>query len=575
MDIQIKINGEKIKIDKTSKILFKIKEYRDVFFSYEDNKSNSYILIETFDESQKKIVKNQEIMINQYLNKLKDGISLPAGEYPIIYFDEEKEYDFKFIVAPSAISEEDLENIKINLENFSEGISKDVSAIRRIGEINKEFKNDKLLFITNLIEEKTKLRLSLENILKNPIMALEKTYVKQDHLKKYDYRTIKNMCKDNINIFTEKRPKMILNRKVIETIENNENLWLIQSLNKIMEFLFKVNGILIKEKNIKNEKLVKASFEKSEIESKLLKWSRGNINIGKTYFSLTKIREKNLNSEIEELIKINELIENYSFEILEIIKIIKSFIDNFKLKTNKRKAKINFKILKNHNYSYIKKIVEKIYVQSSKNLKNKSSFQNKQTFDLYEYYSFILIIDIFKDLNFVMSEDIAIISELENDIRKNYEYSFKNENGFLIKLSYDKEINEINNEEGFTCSNSHNKPDFLISLYDKKNNLIKCLIIEIKCCLSQYIYNKNYDTKIYEQIKSYSYYHYKFKNRIDREIISKVLVLYPTQEKIIRNEEYLLEKFIDIKPALTLKETKGYEILKQEIYRFLSENMGN
>lgn len=252
MDIQIKINNKVCCIQKDSDILFEISEYKESLFTYTDVNNDSYILIDTFLENEKKIIPNEEIYLNRSLNNIdSEEVSLPAGKYSIIYFDGKKQKKFKYLVKPSAITEEDLDNIKYHLETFSQGITEDILAIKRLGY---EFKNldvNEILRLNNLFNEINRLENVLHNILANPINELRKEYLKQDYIQKIDSKICNYLCKNGINIYQEKRNNMFLNKKVIEKKDTSENIWLIQSLNEIKKFL---NSFLVKFK-IESEKI--------------------------------------------------------------------------------------------------------------------------------------------------------------------------------------------------------------------------------------------------------------------------------------------------------------------------------
>lgn len=568
MDIQIKINNKIQNISKDSDILFEISEYKEALFSYNCINKNSYIIIDTFLENQKKVVSNEEIYLNRSLNNIKEHVSLPAGKYSVIYFDGEKQFDFKYLVKPSAITEEDLENIKSLLETFSQGITEDVLAIKRLGYEFKSLDINEFLKLNNLLNETNRLKKNLDNILINPISELQKEYYKQNYIRKIDTKICNYLCKNGINIYQEKRNNIFLNKKVIEKKDISENIWLIQTLKKIKVFF---NSFLIKFK-IEAQKIKKqisiTNSDKNKLEAKIKKLSK--VNIGSLNLRLEKNKLISLKANIKDLSKNSEIVNLYIQKIVLFLNIIDNFIKEFNIKESTHKKNISLKILNNPNYSYINTLKIKNFNKNLKFKNNEYIFQNRQTFELYEYFCFLMIIDILKKFDFKLNLNNIFIDGLKNIIASNETYILENKNGYYIKLAYDKEIEPIINGVGFRGNSTHNKPDFLLSLYDKNNNLIKCIIIEIKCCLSKYLYNEKFQTEQYEQITSYTYYQYHFHNKIDRNIIKKVIVLYPTQKKLIPENISELETFIDIKPSLNLEESNGYFNLKLELYNFLS-----
>ena len=198
------------------------------------------------------------------------------------------------------------------------------------------------------------------------------------------------------------------------------------------------------------------------------------------------------------------MINLYIKKILLFLNIVDTFRKEFNIKDNIHKKNISLKILNDPNYFYINTLKIKNFNKNLKSENNKYIFQSRQTFELYEYFCFLLIVDILEKLDFKLNLNDHLINGFKNKITSNETYFLLNKNGYYIKLAYDKEIESIVNGIGFRGNTTHTKPDFLLSLYDRNNNLIKCIIIEVKCCLSKHLYNKEFPTKQYEQISSYT-----------------------------------------------------------------------
>ena len=279
MDIQIKINNKIQNIENNFDILFEISEYKEALFSYSSLNKDSYIIIDTFLENKKKIFPNEEIYLNRSLNNIREDLSLPAGKYSITYFNGEKQYNFKYLVKPSAITEEDLENIKYHLESFSQGITEDILAIKRLGSEFKSLDTNELLKLNNFLNETNRLKKILHNILINPITELQKEYHTQNYIQKIDSKICNYLCKNGINIYQEKRNNMFLNKRVIEKKDISENIWLIQTLKEIKSFLY---SFLVKFQ-IESEKIkvqiITNNNKKISLEKKIKQLSQANVGI--------------------------------------------------------------------------------------------------------------------------------------------------------------------------------------------------------------------------------------------------------------------------------------------------------
>ena len=112
---------------------------------------------------------------------------------------------------------------------------------------------------------------------------------------------------------------------------------------------------------------------------------------------------------------------------------------------------------------------------------------------------------------------------------------FRKDNVYL-ELIYDKEVSdEPDNpakDQIVNINSIHTRPDIKLTAYDiETGKMLGCVIIEVKCSRSRYIYTKVGQTRAMTQIKDYinfGYYNADTKS-IHREELVKLFLFIPNR----------------------------------------------
>lgn len=217
------------------------------------------------------------------------------------------------------------------------------------------------------------------------------------------------------------------------------------------------------------------------------------------------------------------------------------------------------------------KVVQK---NALSNTKSGEYFSFKSTPKLFETFTYIALIKIMLSLGFEFAEN----ADYDNE---NLIYKLSNESTLNLykdnlrcEIIYDKELNKSNSnfiKSGFCYINtSHNKPDFILSLYEKDNNKpVSSLIVEDKWRSKSNIFNEVDDTEVVLTLKDYYQFGYmelkQDKHKLHRGVISKVIVLYPDKEKDTLTEIDTDIYGIGLYPNESFDESQSFNALKSQI----------
>lgn len=547
--------------------LFTIKEYGNYFIELKTRGLVS-LEIETFDSEIPFIIKNNEkICVNTH-NKEN---SLVPGRYcvNIIKDNVKKKYFYKVDVVN--LDFEKLYKIKETLEAIYPNITKKILENSRQSGIIKNSNENEFIKYIGYSKYHEELMYNVNLIIQNPITNLKKEYIKSYFLKKVDHKILKSIeISDGIG------ENIYLQKKIICNSDIPENRWLFQNLNEIIEHL-KIIKIKLQIQLNNTEKKIKDDIELFEkLKLKNISLISDRFIVGASTQDILRNKLSFLDREIkkkkEASLNLKKFLKDKNFEILSLNNLLHN--NFFEELTNKHiPIKNKNKIVKDKRYFWIDEFME--FFKKRDNLKagKFNAYINKPTWLLFEYYCFFMILNIFNDLGFnlinEMNENFAIFDlELIDSIK------FENKN-LRIELFYDKEIEE-NNGIGFNASLYKNRrPDIFITI--SLNGVIKAaVVVEVKCCRAYTLYNSNFPTKRYEQIRNYTGIHYKPKNKkIIRDIVKKIIVPYPSQSYRVTQKNDAYADLIDFIPleiqSKNFDETEGYYEIKESLKEILNE----
>ncbi|MFD3156733.1 hypothetical protein ACFIJ5_07725 [Haloimpatiens sp. FM7330] len=247
--------------------------------------------------------------------------------------------------------------------------------------------------------------------------------------------------------------------------------------------------------------------------------------------------------------------------------------------------KPSLKLLKDKRCAQLYKIYKDLIDIKKEDNKNKdkfrTSFPNKQTSKLFEYYTFVLIIKILNSNGYdwtrgwLADEDDCKLKD--GDLPSETVLKFEKEDCYC-ELVYDMEIaRDFKNKSQFiSMSLRHNRPDIRLALFSKEDNKLKgSVIIEVKCRKKPYITNKK--GEVMEQLSDYynlcySYYDGEKNLAPERGVIKNIIVTCPKQDDSYVKKTFGYNNFTLIQ--LEAKDNGviyGYNELEEEIVEFLNK----
>lgn len=544
-------------------IIFKIKEYYNclISFDYEVDKYNVYV--DTYKIAEQKVSTNEFFE----LNVMESEYRFIPGYYTITVEDGDMRTIYYFEVIPQNVSWNQMFKIRNYISNFLQGIIFNYDIKRKVD--GNTLENDIFQDYKKQYEIWQDIQGDMYSILRNPSNKLDKIYEYSSKLIKFNSKVFR---KNNI-VSTESNKYYQPVTKI--TYDNSDNIKLYLALGEYYERVKKIYNNLEKHMSLlcnKNDDF-NISLNNKEKEYCNIK---DNYVFSQRYkdsvFSRMQFIKNQIfinNKKIEKVKQIEKILYTMKNEVEDMILNFSQLI-NFE---NVNKFLNNS--IKDMRY---KNIIDKLYIpiykidEDNRN-NNEYGFTFKKSELLFEYYCFLQVLNIISLLDFDCSggwlNEVAI-SRYEMDIPSECETYFIKGN-LELRVSYDKEIPEriYNGYKGMYSSNSKcRRPDILILLYE--NGVFKkALICEVKYRNIKYIYNDYGDTEVVATMKDYYQLCY-FDNNINKDAVSKVLLLYPHHSKVIDYSNFILKDCLNF---LAMEISDGIASnLFEEISDFIEKN---
>lgn len=493
-------------------------EYEAVTVTLESADESAELIVETFEEDIKSVKNGETVNLTSRIDE--EGLLVP-GFYMILLKTKDINFNGYYRINPSSLSWQGLENIKLYLEKLVKGLTYNLNSERIIS------KGDIINF-GDKYEKLNNFSYILNSIINNPIEDMKKEYIRTSVTKhmnsKVQYLINKKGASDYNGIVKENFSSV---SKL--SVDNLENKWLKKILMQYLIYL----------KNIENE----------------LKVYSSNIYI----------------NEINYIVNLRGVI-SYQLRC--------SWLSNIKLYKNITKPSL--RMLKDRRYYKLYEIYNKITNKGLwGNEQKEEVYSFKKTSKLFEYYIYMLIINIIKDFGYEWKSGWLADQKGENlntDLQSGTILRFESKSN-IIEIAYDEEIKEIdlkNPASGFVPLNTrHKRPDVRIALFDKNYYFKNAIIVEVKCRKQKYLFNSEGETDIMKQLKDYKalgYYELKDGNgEVIWNAINNVIITYPKQFNEREKYSHPIYKFsfIDIEPSENEEDILGYDELKREIQKLL------
>lgn len=565
-------------------------EYHKVIVKFLSNDPLAYLEIEGCKSDEFNILKPGDEVVISTGGDTCD--MLVPGYYSIKIKSDNIIYEGYYRVTTPSLEWDDLINIKETLENVVRGLSYDIYA-KRCGSTSGSIqgKDVHIFELYKYIDNNWRhILLSLEQICKNPIVDVLKKYRKIGYSKNQDRKSQRWLMKHgtgNENISLSK--PMYYEKHSYLTYDIKEN----KILKNILEEFYNTLNIIIiqytKVCNDLNKEIEELEKEKNELQ-KLLNFINNSLYNADNVYKAKKDYENQIKSRIDTIKEYNYTISNISQYCFK-AKTYRGLIGYFKNETFLKDISNDFKgivisnnIVRNQNYNAIYNIYMELKHMDT-NKQNRNMFPNKRTSKLFEIYSFILIKNIIEDIGFKWTKgwlkNVDNILSCSGDLLPGEMVILEKDN-YKIELIFDKEYRTSNSVSESTHSQlfatgSSRRPDITVLLY-KNNKFLRGLIAEIKCRKKNYIYMEEVNTNVMKQLEDY--YSFKYydgeKQQVDikSEGITKVILIYPKQKGECKFMAGIYKfPFIQINPSKLGDKVYGYKELKEEIEKFLYDEM--
>lgn len=564
-----------------------LREYNKIMVSFNSSDKSAYLEIDSSKSEIPLIIKegDTDIVISEASFH---EMMLTPGYYGLNVVTSFKNYSGLYLIVPTSLEWEGLINLRKYLESVTTGLSQNLYIQRMSGQKNiygdNESSVDKIyLHINNNIESVID---SINSIIKNPIIDIKKVYKEEYYSRKQDYKSQKWLGTKGVN--KNINPYMVgitFEKHTIFHEDILENKWIKKIINKTIEIICfmekRYNNIHKELLNRINE--IKVLFENRQNEY--------NLIINDKTISIKHKKEKEYELKyIEEDINNIESKKKFIEGKLDNLRKIKSILLHYKNETwirkisnSEKQLRVSHKLLKDNRYLQLYNYYCEIILIEDNNLYNrKPYFPSKNTPKLFEYYSLMAAINVILDNNFKWAKGWIENKKLEDvfngEIPTNEPLVFIKGN-YRCEIYYEKEVQsstEISRKKSsdfIRINAQHYKPDIIIALFNNcTNELIRSIILEVKCRISKNIYNSKGPTPAIEQARDYYSFAYydskKIDSKTDRNAIKKIIIIYPKQKnKIEYQYDDINISFIQVEATDSKDISKhyGYNKLKEEI----------
>lgn len=564
-------------------------EYNKISINFESDDENAVLEIDSSISDYPLQLKPSDEIITLCEGGEYSDYMLTPGYYGIGITVASKTYKGLYHINPQSISNNGLINLRRYLETIMSGLSQNLYIQRMNGQKNiygdEESSIYKMYFhinnsILNVIN-------SIENIIKNPLTDINKEYREQYCTKRQDIKSQRWLCtkglNKNKNIYM---PDIVFEKYSRLTNNIYENRYIKKIIKKILDRIIFVENeyskIYLNSINTVKDKT--DIYEQKEVDFNIL---NSDKVVSKEHKYDKREELKYLKNDIDKLkehtLFINGILSNLKkFKAIFLHYINETWLND--IVCYDKEQKVSQKIFKDNRYYQIYNFYYNLLdIDKKDTTRKKPYFPSKKTSKLFEYYSVILVINILRESEFNWESGWLADSVNEElfsgEIVTNTPMIFKKDN-LRFEITYEKEV-ELNltvinnNISDFIRMNSrHYKPDILIALFDENTgDLLKSMIIEVKCRMSKYLQSKNGPSGAIEQARNYYNLGYYDKNKEGRDkarrsIIDEVIIIYPKQSKSIRYEYCdMILPFIQVEANDNSDVTThyGYEELKNEL----------
>lgn len=469
-----------------------------------------------------------------------------------VYMDGRVYYSY-INVEPKRLQQDDLDKLRAEIEAISNGLAKEV-ATTNVHTILAKDKNIVPLNLDRYSALKSsfnQLRYYLTDIASNPLTTVKKEYQLLSEHK------IHNMdAKSSSWLLSEQGQKHRLrsgNRTMlcpVPVLDHNilPNQWVKHMINDFIQMLHNTNTELSETIPYYRETIRKMRFY-NEVETKIKRYQ----------YTLDKLIEIQANS-IFYINYFKSLLQNKTFSTISEL----------------RKREIPMILTRERRYNYVYRLYRSLITEANLQKDAKIVLKWKTTDRLYEYWCFIKLIEVLKEMGYTPLDDLVKISYVLGTINiiddETRIQMKKNDNEYLI-VHFNAKIPKARSDAikegiGVWSRTKHNKPDMRIDIY-KSGTYTHSIVIDAKYKDPRGVWDKkkasSYDRpSVMEQLNDYKIGII----RVDRDELAVKQVFVFCPENIKDNSLYDEDKDYNITMA-TLRPSSDTTDLKRLLESYM------
>lgn len=496
------------------------------------------------------ITPNNETMIHRHFNN-DVGYPLIPGIYKIKVYWNGKDYYSQILIKPNNLEIIEHNQMIREIESHAKGLARDWIKKNNSIDILKDVNSIDPTFIdlaAILIKREKIIKKAMHVILNRPFTKLEKSYaiVSVTKSRKMDNKSLRlSQIKNSSSLYNLRsfNDGEIYSYTMTDNYSNNVNYYLIKIINDFQRILKMASVSTVELKKYLELELIQLKRYKKE-------YSVGDhIKISSREKQLLKVGEFEKSIDLLNRMLINS--------------INSSFLKNIKVP---QKIILSQQLIKTPGYNIFYRVHKLINGGLDNQIEDMYDYTWKSSEVLYEYWCFIKIIEMLKELEYEPESGwIFNLSSEEHKISipaipDNTFVVFEKEN-IVLKLIFNSAMGKSPekadklNSPYWTRSN-RNKPDFRLDIY-KDKIFMKTIILDSKYSPANRVWNKKYvnsasPSKVVEQFKMYVNMVIKVNTR-NEHVVDEVIALCPTNienNKILEHDYNHLVTIATLKPGM-------------------------
>src|SRR5690625_3073718 len=422
-------------------------------------------------------------------------------------------------------------------------------------------------FYDKINRERSQILNILKSVIDDPIENISNEYQIRPYTRNPDLKSIRwQISKGETKGGTADKPLVYNEKQTILSRENLENQWIKYILQELLEVFRSVNQSLNVEKNHITERQESLLLRKKENKAKRNRFKRNRYAYRNQLRRLKREikRQREERKEIDKRLKsVTDRIRTIKWWKTSLILIKEDYwLQNIKEERPKRIPK---SLLRDWRYKKIYDYYRKLYkIKKKDTTLDTYSDMQRRTWELYEYYTVGLVVDILQELGYDWEsgwladyDDLYLSSGLGGLPQDTLMYFKSKEGDHYIESAYDYRIEQSYNkkiEKGQYFHLRQRRPDIRLtildsskSIYSRVDSTIKPgLIIEVKYRNHGNILGRKYSTDVKEQLIDFLDLRYYDPKLFDEKLgpeepIKQVIVVYPKQNRgkaFERDREY-------------------------------------